>query len=532
MVRFASGFFISFRHQIVMARTDQLHTLIHSLDLNEKRYFKLNGSVQKKESNLIRLFDAIAKQKNYNEAAIREQFKNEHFIAQLPVTKNHLFEAIVRSMRGYYLKRDLDAQLSGMLQDVRFLFDKGLVDNCRTMLKRLRKLAAEHQRHVILLEVLEWESRLLSNTRYADADEADIDKLSEEYYEILGLLQNQREYIDLQSKIFNNYMKIGVARKNLNYKTNDQIVNQFALKDESRATTFVSKCCYLNIHALYRKINNDWEGAYKYRKALLDLLEAHIDEHGFMVPPERLFTALNNLVPICIKLNRLSEAEQYLNAMEKVHDRYRNHYHTDESRLHHNLNRLIASLTICVLRGNKEKGDKALTEAIALLNSFSEDQKVFQRLHLGFNIAYYLFADGQFSKAIRWVNNVMNDNRIRSNEDLHSTCRLLALMTHYELGKGDLLDYLAKSTERFLIRLDGQYAFEEEMLNFMRKYAKATRVGFNEQAEIQILRERLQELPFELGERNALSVIDIPRWIMSRINKCNLLQVYSTVKYI
>lgn len=508
-----------------MTRPDTLHTLILKMDVNEKRYFKLNGALQKKDSNMMRLFDFMSKMKEYDEASIRENFAGEKFLEQLAVTKNHVFNAILRSMRSYNIKRDIDLQLQGSLQDVRFLFEKDMLEHCLNELRAAKKLAVDNERYLIRLTILDWEARLLSDSRYAEADEADIDRISEEYYEVLGLLQNQREYLDLQSKIFNNYYKIGLKRKNTDYKTNDQIVNQFALKDESRAQTFVAKCCYLNIHALYRKMNNDWEGAYSFRIRLLELMEAHFDECGYIVGPERLFAAINNLIPICVRLGRYDEADAYLKKQRSLFNLYRYHTETVESQIHFEMNALVAELAISVRIGDRKRGEKSVRASLVLLDSFSEEHKSFGRMHLMFNMAYFYFADRQFNKAIRWINNVLNDKKISSNEDLHATCRILAMMTHFELSKGDLLDYLARGTAKYLRKLEGIYAFEEAIMQFMRGYAKSR--DFDEITELASLREKLLSLPYEPGERNALSVIDIPRWIDARLSKRPMLDIAS-----
>jgi uncharacterized protein YlaN (UPF0358 family) len=196
-----------------MSKGDKLYRLVHSLELNEKRYFKLQSSVQKKESNLSKLFDYYVDAKKFNEDELRKTFKGQTFLDQLAVTQNHLYESILRAMRLYHLKRSIDFKLQGMLQDVQFLYEKGLVEQSSQLLKKVRKAAVKNDCFLIILGVLDWESRFLSEGFYVGKDELDIDAVSEEYYEILGLLQNEREYIDLQSKIFNNYYKIGICSK-------------------------------------------------------------------------------------------------------------------------------------------------------------------------------------------------------------------------------------------------------------------------------------------------------------------------------
>lgn len=499
-----------------MSKGDKLFRLVHSLELNEKRYFKLQASVQKKESNLAKLFDFYVDAKEFNEETLRETFKGQKFLEQLAVTQNHLYESILKAMRLYHLKRSIEFRLQGMLQDVQFLYEKGLVDQSAQLLKKVRKAAVKNDCFPIILGVLEWESRLLSEGFYVGKDELDIDEVSEEYYEILGALQNEREYIDLQSKIFNNYYKIGIERGNTNYKTNDQIVNQFALKDWNRALTFRSQCCYLNIHAQYNKINGNWEEAYKFRVQLYELVESRFGTGYSKEIVKRYFVSLNNLVPICISLGKWDEAEDYISKMEAIEERSLKSHFSEEIRDRILLQSSLGRLALYSRLGRKEEG----LLLIEKLNQQTESLELYHRkyvlLHLYFNIAYFLFTIGQYSPAIRWLNRVLNDTDIKTVEDLHSSTRILTMILQFELGRNELLEYLARSTYRFLNKLEGLYRFEEVMLSFMKKVSKNDSLR-NDQEVFQNLKRDLLEAGYEPGERNALSTIDLIGWVDSKL---------------
>lgn len=499
-----------------MSKGDKLHRLIHSLELNEKRYFKLQSSVQKKESNLVRLFDFYVDSKEYDEAVLRQRFSGEKFLDQLAVTQNHLYELILRNMRSYHLKRSTEFSLQGMMQDVQFLYEKGLFEQAIEVLSKVRKAALKNDSFLIILSVLEWESKLLSEGFYVGKDEFDIDVVSEEYYEILGLMQNEREYVDLQSKIFNNYYKIGIERNNTDYKTNDQIINQFALKDSGRALTFKSKCCYLNIHAQYHKINGNWNKAYEFRKELYDLVWGKFGSTYGHDIVKRYFVAVNNLIPVCISLRKWKEAEDYIVKMESIEERSLSNYFSDEMRTRILMQASIGRLALYSRLGRMEEG----LELVSRLEGQKEQLSLYHRkyvlLHLYFNIAYFLFTVGMHSKSIRWLNLVLNDNDIRSAEDLHASTRILTMMLQYELGRSELLEYLARSTYRFLSKLEGLYAFEEVMLAFMKKCSKNDH--FNEDQTLFInLKQDLESVSYEPSERNSLSTLDIVAWVDSKI---------------
>ncbi|MBI1288842.1 MAG: hypothetical protein GC178_14840 [Flavobacteriales bacterium] len=507
-----------------MSKGDKLYQLVHSLELNEKRYFKLQASLQKKDSNLARLFDYYSDSKGFDEKELRNRFKGEKFLDQLAVTQNHLYELILKTMRLYHLKRSIEFSLQGMLQDVQFLYEKGLFEHSAQLLRKVRKAAVKNDCHLVLLSVLEWEAMLLAEGFYVGNDEMDIDAISDEYYEILGALQNEREYADLQSKVFNNYYKIGIERGNEGHKTNDQIINQFALRDPSRALTFRSKCCFLNIHAQYNKINGNWEAAYDYRKQLFELVDEQFGSGYNKDIVKRYFVALNNLVPVCIKLKKWEEAETCLAKMEAIEEQSLSSYFSEEMRMRILMQTAIGKLALYTRLGDKEKGldlVEKLAERKDLLENYHRKYVV---LHLYFNISYFLFTVGLYSRSIRWLNMVLNDTAIKSAEDLHASTRLLTLILQFELGRSELLDYLARSTYRFLTKLEGLYRFEEVMLAFMKKFSKNDAMRKNKELFAQLKRD-LEDAGYEPGERNSLSTLDLISWVDSKMTELPLFEI-------
>lgn len=499
-----------------MSKGNQLFELIQSLELNEKRYFKLHASLQKKDSNLTKLFDFYTDSSKFDEQELRNKFVGHKFLDQLAVTQNHLYDSILRAMRLYHLKRSLEFRLQGMLQDVLFLYEKGHVGQASTILRRVRKIAVKNGSFQIVLSVLEWESRFLSDGFYVGKDESDIDEISDEYYETLGNLQNEREYLDLQSKIFNNYYKVGIERNNSDYKTNDQIINQFALKDSSRALTFRSRCCYLNIHAQYNKINGNWETAYKFRKELFDLVEERFGSGYSKDIVKRYFVAINNLIPISLRLRKWDEVDSLVEKMLAIEGQSLKSHFSDEMRLRILMQSSIAKLAIFARLGKVSEGKKLVEQLSESRTKLSGYHRKYVLLHLYFNVAYFLFTIKEYSPSLKWLNLVLNDTDIKTAEDLHSSTRILALILQFEIGRSELLEYLARSTYRFLNKLEGLYKFEEILLAFMKRFSKNDLLRHDKEVFVN-LKNDLQEAGYEPSERNALSTLDLISWANSKI---------------
>ncbi|MCF8257478.1 MAG: hypothetical protein K9J06_08000 [Flavobacteriales bacterium] len=498
-----------------MSKGDELHQLIQSMELNEKRYFKLQSSLQKKNSNLTQLFDFLSNAQQYDEEEVRTQFAKEKFLDQLAVTQNHLYELILRAMRAYHLKRSIDFKLQGMMQDVQFLFEKGLKSQAEAVLRRLRKVAMKHDSFLIMLQVVEYETKLIAEGFFVGKDETDIETLSEQYYEVLGLLQNEREYMDLQFKVFNNYYKIGVERKNEAYKTNDQIINQFALRHYDKALTYRSRIAFLNIHAQYNKINGRWEEAYRYRRQMLDLVSERFGASFESDATKRYFVAINNLVPICMKLGRYDEVAQLLNELDTIEERSLATHYSVELGQRIWMQGMIGRLALYTRLGLASEGLELaanISERIVEVQNYPRRYVV---MHLYFNLAYFLFSIGQFSEALRYANLILNDDDIRDIEDLHASTRLLAMMLQYELGRSELLEYLVRAARRYLVKLEGLYPFESILLAFLRRASSL--VDADVKTEFTNLRKQLVAVGYEPGDRNALSTLDLLSWVDSKL---------------
>ena len=93
--------------------SSNLHQLIKSLTKAEKRYFKVYSSRHTigDKNNYQMIFDAIEKQTSYDEGAIIRKFKNESFINRFSITKNRLYDHVLKSLDAYHSNSSINAQL-------------------------------------------------------------------------------------------------------------------------------------------------------------------------------------------------------------------------------------------------------------------------------------------------------------------------------------------------------------------------------------------------------------------------------------
>src|SRR5688572_25646962 len=100
-----------------MVKKGNLFLLIKSLSKSEKRYFKLFADNGKSDSNYLQLFEAIDKQEEFDEDAIRKKFKGKAFTAQLHVAKIYLSELILKSLRNFHANDSVNGQVLDLIRD-------------------------------------------------------------------------------------------------------------------------------------------------------------------------------------------------------------------------------------------------------------------------------------------------------------------------------------------------------------------------------------------------------------------------------
>jgi hypothetical protein len=173
----------------MIKKSEQLFHLIKSLTREEKRHFKLyvNKYSSDGDNNYIKLFNAIDKQENFDEAAIKAKFKNETFAKQLTVTKNYLQKLIIRSLQDIHYDQTIDLKLLMIHHQISVLFKKGHYEICRDLVKKGIEIAAANDYFLEWIGLLKWDIVLK-------------DKLNAELYK-----SSLSEYLEKSSQLLSWY---------------------------------------------------------------------------------------------------------------------------------------------------------------------------------------------------------------------------------------------------------------------------------------------------------------------------------------
>ncbi|MGB3850047.1 MAG: hypothetical protein WA958_08785, partial [Tunicatimonas sp.] len=109
-------------------------------------------------------------------------------------------------------------------------------------------------------------------------------------------------------------------------------------------------------------------------------------------------------------------------------------------------------------------------------------------------------------------------------EDIHCFARILNLISHYELGNTDVIDYYIKSTYRFLLLKDDLGDYQRFILGFLKNlHRNPTEAELIDR--FRELRTQLLTLIDRPYENRAFAYFDIISWLESKIRGCTVEEV-------
>jgi len=500
-----------------MTPSEHLFELIQSLSQTEKRYFKVFASrhVLGEKNNYELLFDAIEKQKKYDEKELKEQFSNSSFINRFPAAKNYLYDLILKSLSAYNFNHSLKDRIHNLIQYLEILFDKGLFDHAQKIHKRARELAYLHESFLHIYELHGWEMRLLRSQSYQGNIQEKMDVIYNEMALVSEKLKNVSQYDHLSKKLFVQIYREGFIRSKAEKQLAQQIIQNPLLKDEKLALSFKARSFFnLSLYAYY-SANNQYAKAYIYAKKNLEQLEAN--QHVIAESPAQFSSAIQIMFTCELNLKKYKDCGLTIDKMDLIPEEPISVY-SDAL-----LSKFTFQLSVIIRTGDFENGLSVIAETKKLSKNLSQKTPNRQRVTvLNFAVAYTYFGMENFSAAKTYLSKIIYDidgPSVDLRSDIQCFSRVLNLITQYELGATDMIEYALKSTYRFLYKRDRLYEVEALVIGFVRKSLSGNNTPQQLIAAFKVLKQDMEKATKNPHERRALDYFDILSWLESKIEK-------------
>src|SRR5690606_32608825 len=167
----------------------------------------------------------------------------------------------------------------------------------------------------------------------------------------------------------------------------------------------------------------------------------------------------------------------------------------------------------------------AFEKAVALEQSVMQGmERIGSQLPKEYELGFYFllstvnFGAGNMSRSLFWLNKVLNDPEPALRQDIFTYARLFNLVVHYELGNYELLEYIVRSTQRFLSKRHRAYGVEAALIEHIKKLARAT-TSEAKQALFSTLQERLDQLMKDPNESTVLKYFNFRAWVYAQVEQ-------------
>ena len=434
-----------------MKPKDDLFKLIKSLSKSEKRYFTLDAKKSgSKSSQYLKLFQAINSMAVYDESQLPKGFSN------LSVGKAYLYEAILKSMRDYRSPKSKSAQLKQRINDAKFLYERGLYDQCGERLRSAKALAEELADSLSLLEINREERKLAKEIKisyFADRFE----QFKEEKRDGIRDVTEEFDFLDILDS-----MVLEISSK-FRYSSKEDIEDfKKRIKRETWKIPegFQGKIRYFQANAFYFHLIRESEKASEYLKKSVEYWDkfpgAKREEYF------RYIKALANAVGFSFFAGRIELVGQFL---QKLDDEKKGNFHEENLKfrtlISHRINFLIES-------GKFQRAselEKEVEEGLLIY-----DLRKSTKLSIWVQAAMMMTLAEQSVNAKNWLEKIINFKDVGVRRDIQKGARVLNLLFSAKDDEYEVTDNLIRSAARFFrLRFEPvDVLFESAVITFLR----------------------------------------------------------------
>jgi tetratricopeptide (TPR) repeat protein len=490
---------------------DILFQLIKSLEKSEKRHFKLyiRRNSAKTDLKIVRLFDTLDKQKEYDELALLKKLDSATK-PQLANLKTHLYKQIMASLRLLKSADSMDLQLNEQFDYAHILYKKGLYLQSLRIIERAKEIARNNQKYFFLPQLITLEKRIEAqhitrNIQYR------AETLSAEANDVNIHLDKVTRLSNLALQLFSWFVQYGHVRDEYDAKAIRRFMTQQLPGGAWKETGFYERMYLYQSYTWYAFIRQDFLQYYRYAQKLVDLF----NEQPLM---KRVETS-HHIRALHYLLNAHFDLRNH-RAFEKTLKEFQELAQTSRVKDHDNF-RIQAFIYLSQARINLHFMQGTFTEGLGIIPAIEKGLKEYDLfldrhrvLVLNYKFAMMYFGSGNFSAAIDYLQKIINDNT-SLRMDLQCYARLLHLMAHYELGNDMLMEPLTKSVYRFMAKMKNLTAVEEAIFKFLRQSLPISPRRLK--PEFEKLLQTIKHLEKDRFQTRSFAYIDIFSWVEGKV---------------
>lgn len=497
-------------------KQDKLHQLIHRLTKTEKGYVNKALKMNQPHSNLFQLYHILSRMNGYDEVQLKKKLGSGQLSRNLAVTKKHLFDRILEIIRNYHSEKNGYRKALNLIQDIDFLFEKGMLETCQKRIEKGLLITEEYELPELHIHFLEWRKRIFNHTYY----QANVEMELEENWK-----KSKEKITQLEKSISIEHQQV-ILHQNIFHKkwsTKDNHLQDDIFSLEEYIETHHSKPSILPTQKRERIALADIQARIQFFKGnksetdhIINGIEFDADTQFHPLTIENwqrillVKLALNIIVP-----NQWNELYAQITSLHLKYPFLKSINHTEL---------MVRTYT---MQHQYMNGLDFEQDTVEAAEEYLE-QHDFQ-LPMGswcaFHISRYYFNYGYYKEAHIW--NIRALNQTQQNiKNFSYVCKFNMMMILLELQHYNMLKKSIQELRRFLVKRDKLSALDQALITFFRdaenKWNKNNHTHISHQFSI-------LTQPYEKELNATLFYLEIPKWLKAN-EKGMSLHIYKNIE--
>jgi len=449
---------------------DKLFALVKSLTKAEKAHFTKYArlSAVKEKPDYLKLFEYLDKQDNYNEEAVKAHFGGERLLLHFSRKKNQLITKITESLGVLYETRTPETDLRRQMNQLPVLYEKAthektLLKEVENRIKAIKKMAQKHGQLHVLMELFDWERRVLVN-QDRKTKEKETKILIAEQERLRDILNVELTLRNIHSEAYLIITKDLEFELSGNREKFEKLMEYPLTINEVDDLSGKAKKYFYFLKSTYHRVRQEPDLAHKYAHLLVNIFEKEEKQQGFI----NMVDYKNQLCYYMVACSRAGKYEDYPKTIAKIRAMY--------GSMEDNMV-LLNTMSFLGLKYylNTDQFDEAakLSDDIdqywdGLLTVIKKRRQLAYCYNM--TVAYWL--SGNIEKAVTWLSQILNFGEVKEGQRIVFFARILQLPIYYDF-EDENLDNRVESTRRVLAKHNQLGEFQAIVIKFFRKLVRA-----------------------------------------------------------
>ncbi len=483
-----------------------IEDLIASLSKSEKRYFKLSLKHGNVQHQLLELYDYFESQGVSKRRSEKDKARLSSSLRKnMSAYKNQLQQKILDALVDYNKREKPRFEVNSLHTEIDILFDKKMMTLCLRKIRRLQKLVDLYELHEERPKLNIWQRKYQLQSGYYSTT-----ALKEEqkvHQSTIALIDQSAEYWFLPHQ----FVVLRNTYKNERSEELKEALEKFCSKYEKLSVpdglSFMDRINFLNAQSLIAEYRFDNEKAWR-RRAVIGKLFLDNPEH-IKNDPSRFLDMFYNYTISCLKTEKYDEGLAACLQIEESAERYGFKL---TQQLKFRVYEYANSMRIVLLIKSKHLDAFDIVERIE--SGFEEHGKTMRfasRMVLMYFISYYHFINGEYKKALDWINRVFLV-KVADEPEVLTAANLFFLVIHIELGNAAFLDRHLRNSLYFIKKKSRKLAIEDLVIDVTRSFIDSEL----KTATIDGFLQRLSKTDLTPLDHSVLYSFDLETWLIAR----------------